>query len=139
MAEQADRTAPKTGVRFGADGLVPAIVQDAHTGDVLMLGYMNEESLNKTLETGVTWFYSRSRACLWMKGESSGHVQRVRRVLADCDQDALLIQVEQEGPGACHEGYRSCFHYEVTGGAEVSGIAVGERAFDPGEVYGKRS
>jgi len=88
--------------------LVPAIIQDAETGDVLMLAYMNEVSLGKTLETGYTWFYSRSRRRLWQKGEESGHVQKVVSITGDCDDDTLLIKVEQTGP-ACHTGERTCF------------------------------
>lgn len=118
---------------FGPDGLIPAIVQDGTSGEVLMVGYMNRESLEKTLETGLTWFYSRSRQRLWQKGESSGHVQRVLEVWTDCDRDALLVRVVQEGAGACHEGYRSCFHYGVAG-AEPE--AVPAKAFEPGAVYG---
>lgn len=99
-------------VRFDEKGLLPAIVQDAITGEILMLAYMNEESLVKTLDTGETHFWSRSRGELWHKGETSGHVQRVMRAAVDCDGDALLLQVEQEGP-ACHTGHRSCFFTEA--------------------------
>jgi phosphoribosyl-AMP cyclohydrolase len=88
--------------------LIPAIVQDAADGEVLMLAYMNEESLGKTLETGYTWFYSRSRKRLWQKGETSGNVQKVVSVVPDCDFDTLLVKVEQTGP-ACHTGNRTCF------------------------------
>ena len=91
-----------------SDGLIPAIVQDAETKDVLMLAYMNRESLAKTLETGTTWFYSRSRQELWNKGATSGHVQMVKELLYDCDGDTLLVKVEQKG-AACHEGTYSCF------------------------------
>lgn len=92
--------------------LVPAIIQEKLTGQVLMLAYMNEESLLKTLETGYTWFYSRSRQKLWNKGETSGHVQKVLSISGDCDFDTLLIEVEQTGP-ACHTGSKSCFFNEV--------------------------
>ncbi len=95
-------------VKFDEKGLVPAIVQDASDDRVLMLAYMNRESLEKTLETGRTWFFSRSRGKLWNKGETSGHFQNVREILLDCDADALLIKVDQTGP-ACHTGNRSCF------------------------------
>lgn len=95
-------------VKFGADGLIPAIIQDASDGAVLMAAFMNRESLALSLQTGRTWFYSRSRQRLWQKGETSGHHQYIREVLADCDRDALLIKVDQVG-AACHEGYRSCF------------------------------
>ncbi|MDR1796888.1 MAG: phosphoribosyl-AMP cyclohydrolase [Clostridiales Family XIII bacterium] len=94
---------------FLKQALVPAIVQDARTGEVLMLAYMNEESLAKTLETGFTWFFSRSRGRLWQKGEESGHVQRVVSITGDCDDDTLLVKVEQTGP-ACHTGNRTCFY-----------------------------
>ena len=95
-------------IKFDANGLVPAIVQDAATGTVLMLAYMNRESLEKTLATGTTWFYSRSRQELWNKGATSGHVQTVKELLYDCDGDTLLVKVEQMG-AACHEGTYSCF------------------------------
>ena len=95
-------------VVFGAHGLVPCVVQEWTTGEVLMLAYMNRESLDKTLETGTTWFWSRSRGALWNKGETSGHVQRVRELRYDCDGDTLLALVEQTGP-ACHTGNRTCF------------------------------
>jgi phosphoribosyl-AMP cyclohydrolase/phosphoribosyl-ATP pyrophosphohydrolase/phosphoribosyl-AMP cyclohydrolase len=93
---------------FQKQELVPAIVQEARTGEVLMLAYMNEASLKKTLETGYTWFYSRSRQRLWQKGEESGHVQRVVSITGDCDDDTLLVKVEQTGP-ACHTGNPTCF------------------------------
>jgi phosphoribosyl-AMP cyclohydrolase len=96
---------------FQKEALIPAIVQDDESGDVLMLAYMNEESLRKTAETGYTWFYSRSRATLWHKGETSGHVQRVVSIVSDCDDDTLLIRVKQTG-AACHTGHRTCFYQE---------------------------
>ena len=96
-------------VRYDADGLVPAIVQEEGTGEVLMMAWMNEESLAKTLETGRTWFWSRSRQEYWCKGETSGDRQYVRRAAYDCDGDTLLFVVEQEGKGACHTGEYSCF------------------------------
>ncbi|HLI15278.1 MAG TPA: phosphoribosyl-AMP cyclohydrolase [Acidimicrobiales bacterium] len=105
--------APASGldaVRFDAAGLVVAVVQEAGTGEVLMVAYMNEEALRRTLESGRTWFWSRSRSTLWCKGETSGNRQRVRSVAYDCDGDALLVQVDQEGTGACHTGERTCFH-----------------------------
>jgi phosphoribosyl-ATP pyrophosphohydrolase/phosphoribosyl-AMP cyclohydrolase len=103
-------------VKFDERGLVPAVVQDAHTRGVLMLAYMNAESLNQTLETGETWFWSRSRAQLWHKGETSGNTQRVTDVLLDCDGDALVLRVEPAGP-ACHTGETSCFHNVIQAGA----------------------
>ena len=93
---------------FKKQDLIPAIVQEARSGEVLMLAYMNEESLRMTLETGYTWFYSRSRQRLWQKGEESGHVQKVVSIVGDCDDDTLLVKVEQTGP-ACHTGERTCF------------------------------
>jgi len=106
MSESLDK------IRYDEHGLVPAIVQDAVSGEVLMLAYMNEESLTKTLGTGHTHFWSRSRQELWHKGETSGHFQKVKRISLDCDGDALLVQVEQEG-AACHTGNRSCFYTEA--------------------------
>jgi phosphoribosyl-AMP cyclohydrolase len=115
------------------NGLVPAIVQDWKTGEVLMVAYMNGESWAKTRETGKTCFWSRTRKKLWLKGETSGNVQIVKEVFLDCDNDALLLKVEQIGGAACHTGYRSCFYRRVAdGGVET----VGERVFDPKEVYG---
>ncbi len=97
---------------FQKADLIPAIIQEAGSGEVLMLAYMNEESLGRTLETGYTWFYSRSRQELWHKGATSGHVQKVVSIAADCDQDTLLIKVLQTGP-ACHTGKHSCFYREI--------------------------
>jgi len=115
-------------VDFGDDGLVPAVAQDAETGAVLMLAYVSPEALHRTRETGRAHYHSRSRDELWEKGATSGHVQRVREIRVDCDADALLYRVEQEG-GACHTGYRSCFH------RTIDGETAGERVFDPDEVY----
>jgi phosphoribosyl-ATP pyrophosphohydrolase/phosphoribosyl-AMP cyclohydrolase len=106
-----------TKLKFDENGLVPAVVQDAYSNHVLMVAYMNEESLKKTMETGQTWFYSRSRQELWHKGATSGHVQMVKRIDYDCDGDALLLQVEQVG-GACHTGASSCFYRTLSGGAQ---------------------
>lgn len=106
-------------VRFNADGLVAAIVQEQDTGVVLMLAWMNDEALRRTLSTGRTWFWSRSRQEYWCKGETSGDRQWVREAYYDCDGDALLVVVEQEGRGACHTGNRSCF-YRAFGAASVS-------------------
>jgi phosphoribosyl-AMP cyclohydrolase len=115
------------------DGLVPAVIQDSETGEVLMLAYMNEEAYRRTLETGRAWFFSRSRNRFWMKGESSGNVQEVREVRVDCDSDAVLVKVHQVGGAACHTGHRSCFHRRLDGdGWRVEG----EPLFDPKEVYG---
>jgi phosphoribosyl-AMP cyclohydrolase / phosphoribosyl-ATP pyrophosphohydrolase len=106
-------------VKYDEKGLVPAIVQDAETKEVLTLAYMNETSLARTLETGETWFYSRSRQELWHKGETSGNTQTVKSIVWDCDKDALLVLVDKKGP-ACHKGEESCFHERVFGGASDS-------------------
>jgi phosphoribosyl-AMP cyclohydrolase len=115
-------------------GLLPAIAQDAETGEVLMLAYMNAESFAETLATGRAVYYSRSRGRLWRKGEESGHVQEVQAVLIDCDADTILLKVRQIGGAACHEGYRSCFFRQIAPG-DVK--IVGERVFDPAAVYGR--
>ncbi|HEX6971783.1 MAG TPA: bifunctional phosphoribosyl-AMP cyclohydrolase/phosphoribosyl-ATP diphosphatase HisIE [Limnochordia bacterium] len=115
-------------LRFDEHGLLPAVVQDASSGEVLMVAYMNREAVERTLASGYTWFWSRSRQRLWQKGETSGHVQRVIDLGPDCDGDALLVRVEQVGPGACHEGYRSCFHRQ-------SGASRPPRTFAPETVY----
>jgi phosphoribosyl-AMP cyclohydrolase len=118
-----------------AGGLVPAIIQDQRTGDVLMLGFMNPEAFAQTQRTGEVVFFSRSRNELWKKGETSGHVLRVLELRVDCDADALLVRVEPMGPGVCHEGYRSCFFRELD--PEGSARIVAERAFAPEKVYAK--
>jgi phosphoribosyl-AMP cyclohydrolase len=115
-------------------GLVPAIIQDERTGDVLMLGFMNPQSLAETRRTGEVVFFSRSRNKLWKKGESSGHVLRVREIRVDCDADALLVRVEAVGPGVCHEGYRSCFFRKLDPDGSAKVIAA--RTFAPEKVYG---
>ncbi len=113
-------------------GLVPAIVQDNETGEVLMLGYMNQEAFDATLSTGKATFYSRSRQTLWVKGETSGNVQLVKEIRIDCDDDTVLVKVEQLGGAACHTGHRSCFYKKV----ENDTIRIiGEPVFDPKEVY----
>lgn len=118
-----------------ADGLIPAIVQEYGTGLVLMLAYINRLSWEKTLETGKAHFWSRSRQSLWLKGESSGHVQLVREILVDCDEDTVIFQVEQLGGAACHTGHISCFFRRVVGDdLEIEGKPV----FDPAQVYGKK-
>ena len=108
-------------VAFGSDGLVPAVIQDASDGAVLMLGYMNAEALKRTLETGRSWFWSRSRQEYWCKGETSGNRQFVREVRYDCDGDAVLVVVEQVGDGACHTGERSCFFRSLSGVTDADG------------------
>lgn len=115
-------------------GLIPAIAQDWKTGEVLMLAYINEESWKETLRTGHGVYWSRSRSKLWHKGEESGNVQIVKEILVDCDADTVIFKVEQVGGAACHEGYHTCFFRKVVGdNLEV----VGERVFDPKEVYKK--
>lgn len=122
-------------VRFDDQGLVPAVICDHETNEVLMLGYMNAEALRQTVETGQVTFFSRSRQTLWVKGETSGHVQEVRWIRLDCDGDALLVGVEQV-VAACHLGYWSCFFRELRNGAwEV----IAERVFDPDETYKSKS
>ncbi len=126
--------------QFGADGLVTAVVTDAKSGDVLMVAHMDAEALRRTIESGEAWYYSRSRKKLWKKGESSGHVQRVVELRVDCDQDALWLKVEQQGPGTCHTGRRSCFYRAVPlgkGGAVTLEFRDAEQTFDPKAVYGK--
>ena len=118
-------------VTFDNNGLVPAIVQDAATDQVLMMAYMTAETLQDTLDTGRMVYWSRSRKERWVKGATSGHIQRVEEVRVDCDGDTLLFKVQQEG-GACHTGYRSCFYRRADEGALV---ADGEKVFDPEEVY----
>jgi phosphoribosyl-AMP cyclohydrolase len=124
--------------KFDASGLVTCVATDASTSEVLMVAHMNEEALRKTIATGEAWYYSRSRQALWRKGETSGHVQRVVEMRADCDQDAIWIRVEQTG-AACHTGRHSCFYRKVEaadGGARLSFVdATGQ--FDPKAVYGK--
>jgi len=114
-------------------GLVPAIIQDAGTNEVLMLGFMNAEAFAETQRTRQAVFFSRSRNHLWRKGESSGHVLRVLEIHIDCDSDALLLRVEPLGPGVCHEGYRSCFFRQIEENGSIRTIE--ERTFDPAKVY----
>jgi phosphoribosyl-AMP cyclohydrolase len=113
-------------------GLIPAIVQDDASGDVLMLAYMNAEAFQATLDTGEATFYSRSRNALWVKGKTSGNLQRVKALYFDCDRDAVLLRVDQLGGAACHNGYRSCFYRKIENDAVQT---VGEPVFDPKEVY----
>jgi len=116
------------------DGLLPVVAQDAATGQVLMLAYMNREAWEQTLAQGVAVYYSRSRKQLWKKGEQSGNVQRVREIYMDCDADTILIKVEQMGGAACHKGYETCFFRRWDDGQFQ---IVGRRVFDPQQVYGK--
>ena len=118
-----------------SDGLVPAIAQDFQSGTVLMMAYMNADSYAETVATGRAVYFSRSRKKLWRKGEESGNVQLVKAIYVDCDQDTILLKVEQIGGAACHEGYTSCFFRRVT----PEGLQVeGQRVFDPAKVYGKK-
>lgn len=119
-------------LKYDSHGLIPAIIQDSANGEVLMMAYMNRDSIEKTLATGFTHFWSRSRGKMWKKGESSGHVQEVKTMLFDCDRDTLLIKVDQKGPGACHTGHRSCFYTDM-GGKETEAAV-----FSAETVYGKQ-
>jgi phosphoribosyl-AMP cyclohydrolase len=115
------------------DGLLPAVIQDATSGRVLMVGFMNETAFHRTLETGNVTFFSRSRNKLWMKGESSGHVLKVKEISTDCDDDSLLIKVDSLGPGVCHNGYESCFYRRLEGSQWVESE---KPTYDPNAVYG---
>lgn len=150
FGSRADRHAVEEGLtfapKFDEHGLIPAIATDAATGAVLMVAYMNEESLRETLRRGEAVYYSRSRKTLWHKGATSGHVQVVHDILVDCDQDALVLKVEQKGPGCCHVGYTGCFFRRVPFGGALPDAAAGEpvpltfseagKAYDPKAVYG---
>lgn len=122
-------------LKFDKEGLIPAIVQDYKTQEVLMLAYMNKEAFEKTIQTGKTHFWSRSRKKMWLKGEESGHFQYVKDIFFDCDIDTLLVKVVQES-GACHEGYRSCFFRKADVEKDDMEI-VGEKVFEPEQVYRK--
>jgi phosphoribosyl-AMP cyclohydrolase len=135
--EEGDRLMPK----FDQDGLIAAVVTDFKTSEVLMVGYMNEEALKRTIETGEAWYWSRSRKGFWKKGETSGQIQKVQEILTDCDQDALVVKVTVEGNGAtCHVGYRSCFFRKVVntsdGTVRLANVEK-VKVYDPKEVYGK--
>lgn len=120
-----------TQLKFDSDGLIPAIVQDTENDEVLMMAWMNADAIEKTVETGLTHFFSRSRQKMWLKGESSGHVQEVVQVLFDCDADCLLVKARQK-VAACHTGHRSCFY------RDLDGNEVSEAVFDAAEVYGEK-
>lgn len=134
MADAARETGDRLDIRFNEQGLVPAIVQDIDSGEVLMVGWMNDAALRQTLETKKATFYSRSRNKMWVKGESSGHVQEVVEARVDCDQDVVLLKCRSHGP-CCHVGYKSCF-YRVTD-AQGKLRVTEEKAFDPDAVYHK--
>jgi phosphoribosyl-AMP cyclohydrolase len=131
--EEGSALAPK----FDADGLITCVATEARSGEVLMVAHMDAEALRRTIESGEAWYYSRSRQRLWRKGETSGHRQRVTEMRVDCDQDAVWIKVEQEGPGACHTGRRSCFYRAVPigPGSVTLEFRAAEKAFDPAQVY----
>ncbi|MBI5417490.1 phosphoribosyl-AMP cyclohydrolase [Candidatus Poribacteria bacterium] len=116
-------------------GIIPVIAQDWETGEVLMLAYMNKEAWEKTQSTGKAHYFSRSRNKLWLKGESSGHVQLVKEILIDCDNDAVLLKINQIGKAACHTGYNSCFYRKIVNGEEK--ITKDKKIFDPEKVYKK--
>ena len=119
-----------------SDGLITAVIQDHLSGRVLMVGYMNQEAYQLTVQSGFAVFYSRSRQKLWLKGESSGHRLLVKAISTDCDADALLVKVEAQGPGVCHEGYQSCFFRTLDRGEWV---VSEERTYDPNAVYGGKA
>jgi phosphoribosyl-AMP cyclohydrolase len=126
--------------KYDADGLITAVVTDAASGELLMVAHMNAQALSRTVETGQAWYFSRSRKQLWKKGESSGHVQRVKELRVDCDQDAIWLKVEQAGAGACHTGRRSCFYRAVpigTKGEVALEFRDADKTFDPNAVYKK--
>jgi len=148
FSDRADKKEIESGLlfrpKFDEAGLIPAIVTDWQTGELLMVAYMNEESLRKTLELGEAVYYSRSRKELWHKGATSGMTQKVREIRVDCDQDALWLRVEQMGGAACHTGRRTCFYRAVdpTSGPDEPvrlKLVVSEQVFDPDKVYGKKS
>jgi len=130
--------------KFGPDGLIPCITTDAGTNEVLMFAFMNAESLAHTLRTKKATYWSRSRSKLWIKGEESGHVQLVKELRVDCDQDVILLKVENVGGAACHNGYRSCFYRRLAAGADAGDAATlklefdAPRVFDPATVYKKK-
>jgi phosphoribosyl-AMP cyclohydrolase len=126
---------PLKALRFDSLGLIPAIAQDAASGEVLMVAWMNAEAIAKTIETGEAHYWSRSRKKLWHKGEESGNVQRIKEIRADCDKDVLLLKVEQIGGAACHTGFRSCFSWVLRKGAWAED---GVKVFDPKEKYRKK-
>jgi phosphoribosyl-AMP cyclohydrolase len=117
------------------NGLITAVVQDANSGRVLMVGYMNQEAFDKTIATGHVTFFSRSRGKLWTKGESSGHFLNLKSIATDCDSDALLVQAESIGPGVCHNGFESCFYRTLQNGAWVE---TDKPVYDPNAVYGAK-
>ncbi len=122
--------------KFDANGLITAIAQDAGTGDVLMVAYMNRQALDETIESGYGTYFSRSRGKLWRKGEESGHRQKVEQILVDCDQDCLILKVTVDA-GQCHVGYQSCFYRAVTDSADKKLQFIAEKVYDPKQAYKK--
>ncbi|MCV0428602.1 MAG: phosphoribosyl-AMP cyclohydrolase [Roseibium sp.] len=143
ISERGDKDAVENGVflmpKFDRDGLIVVVVTEVTSGEVLMVGYMNEEALKRTIETGEAWYWSRSRQSFWKKGETSGQIQSVHEILTDCDQDALVLKVSVAGNGAtCHVGYRSCFFRKVvkpdSGAVQLERVET-EKVYDPADVY----
>ena len=127
--------------KFDKDGLIPAVVTDTHSGEVLMVGYMNDEALKRTIETGEAWYWSRSRREYWKKGATSGQIQKVEEIRIDCDQDAVVLKVHVQGNGAtCHVGHRSCFFRRIVKTGEDAVLAPPEEppVYDPKDVYGQK-
>ena len=137
-----DRAAVETALvfapKFDENGLIVAVAQDETSNEVLMVAYMNEESLRQTLALGEAVYFSRSRKQLWHKGATSGHTQVVSKILTDCDQDALVLKVHQHGPGCCHAGYRSCFYRNIQGPGQPVALnqEIADQSYDPDKVYG---
>lgn len=123
------------GLKYDKDGLIPCVAQDAETGEVLMVAYMNKDSLRDTIEKKLASYWSRSRKKYWVKGESSGNTQEVKEIRLDCDKDCILIKIKQNGGAACHTGMRSCFYFKV---ADSGLVEDGTKVFDPEAVYGKK-
>jgi len=133
IIEESRKFTPK----FDSNGLIPAIAQDAQTGQILMVAYMNREALDLTIETGRATYYSRSRKKLWKKGEQSGHFQKVERILVDCDQDCIILKVSVDA-GQCHAGYHSCFYRSLRQGTKNELEFIAEKVYDPAQVYNKQ-
>ncbi len=123
-------------LKFDEKGLIPVIAQDYKTNEVLMVAYMNKQALSKTIKTKKAHYYSRSRNKLWLKGEQSGNIQKVKEIYIDCDNDTLLMKIEQKGGAACHTGYKSCFFTKITKNGELK--IKGKKIFDPDKVYSKK-
>ena len=124
--------------KFDENGLITAIAQDSQTGQILMVAYMNKQALEMTIETGFGTYFSRSRQKLWKKGEESGHVQKVEQILTDCDQDCVVLKVSVDA-GQCHVGYRSCFYRALKGNTRKELEFIGNKDYDPQQIYGKKS